>query len=53
MGARILDLLCDIQTLLLKKLKSTIRKTSVGVELNLDLTEEEPLHQDFLVGEEW
>jgi hypothetical protein len=43
------DLLYDIQTLLLEELKSTIRKYSAGVELKLEPTEEETLHQDFLV----
>jgi hypothetical protein len=36
-----------------KDLKSTIRKYSGGVELDLEPTEEEPLHQDFLVEQEW
>jgi len=48
-GARRRDLLYDIKTLLLEELKSTIRKYSAGVELNPEPTEEEPLHQDFLV----
>jgi hypothetical protein len=42
-----------MQTLLVEEIKSTIRKYSAGVEMNLEPTEEEPLHQDFLVEQEW
>jgi len=52
-GARRRDLLYQIQTLLLEELKITIGKYSAGVELNPEPTEEEPLHQDFLVEEGW
>jgi len=52
-GARSCDLLYDIKTLLLEELKSTVRKYSAVVELKLEPTEEEPLHQDFLVEQEW
>jgi len=52
-GARRCDLLYGIKTLLLEELKSSIRKYSAGVELNPEPTEEEPLHQDFLVEKKW
>lgn len=41
------------KTLLLKELKSTIRKYSAGLEFNVEPIEEELLHLGFLVEKEW